>query len=58
VDESNTTVTFGSTEDVPIAHSAPALKEMPEWMAIYDVADMAKMLKAPYTDLRKQPMQS
>lgn len=34
------------------------LKDLAEWMALYDVTDMAEMQKAPYTDLRKQPMQS
>ncbi|KAJ4985204.1 putative alpha/beta hydrolase [Stagonosporopsis vannaccii] len=41
--------------DLPASHGS---KELPEWVAIYDVVDMSEMLKAPYTDLRKKPMQS
>jgi pimeloyl-ACP methyl ester carboxylesterase len=32
--------------------------DKPEWMAIYDVYDMADMLKDTYTRLRKDPVQS
>jgi pimeloyl-ACP methyl ester carboxylesterase len=31
---------------------------LPEWMAIYDVTDMAEMTKEPYTALRLPPFQS
>ncbi|KAF2398033.1 alpha/beta-hydrolase [Trichodelitschia bisporula] len=33
-------------------------EEQPEWMAIYDVTDMAYMLSEEYTRLRKSPVQS
>lgn len=42
----------------PSESSSTGSQELPEWLAIYSVSDMAEMLKAPYTDLRKQPMQS
>jgi pimeloyl-ACP methyl ester carboxylesterase len=61
VGEPKTIAASGSDGDVSTDPSEPGpagSKEFPEWMAIYDVTDMAEMLKAPYTDLRKQPMQS
>lgn len=36
----------------------PATKEAPEWLAWYDVTDMAEMTKEPYTALRQPPIQS
>ncbi|MCJ1359380.1 MAG: hypothetical protein MMC33_009382 [Icmadophila ericetorum] len=33
-------------------------KGMPEWMAIYDITDMAKLESEEYTRLRKAPVQS
>lgn len=30
----------------------------PEWMAIYDITDMDELMKEPYTQLRKAPVQS
>ncbi|KFY77638.1 hypothetical protein V499_03033 [Pseudogymnoascus sp. VKM F-103] len=33
-------------------------KDLPEWLAIYDIADMAEMVKQPYIGLRLPPIQS
>ena len=33
-------------------------KDLPEWLAIYDIADMAEMVKQPYIGLRQPPIQS
>lgn len=38
--------------------SSSGSKETPEWLAIYDVTDMAEMLKEPYVNLRMAPIQS
>lgn len=35
-----------------------ATKDAPEWLAWYDVTDMAEMVKEPYTALRQPPIQS
>lgn len=36
----------------------PATKDAPEWLAWYDVTEMAEMVKEPYTALRQPPIQS
>lgn len=33
-------------------------KDLPEWLAIYDIADMDEMVKQPYIGLRQPPIQS
>lgn len=33
-------------------------KDLPEWLAIYDIADMDEMVKQPYIGLRLPPIQS
>lgn len=41
------------------ASDAEAFSETkPEWMAIYDIADMDELMREPYTRLRKAPVQS
>ncbi|OBT63940.1 hypothetical protein VE03_05924 [Pseudogymnoascus sp. 23342-1-I1] len=39
-------------------HAADQAKDLPEWLAIYDIADMAEMVKQPYIGLRLPPIQS
>ncbi|KFY35683.1 hypothetical protein V494_05685 [Pseudogymnoascus sp. VKM F-4513 (FW-928)] len=38
--------------------AADQAKDLPEWLAIYDIADMDEMVKQPYIGLRQPPIQS